>query len=522
MKKFINKKHIIIFTFVIILTNIFVLAVQFLKGDLLDSAIEDGNNQTLFLGVALLVAIILEIVFTYFSFIIENTIITSSMKNLKQRLFEKITSLKYRFFNSPSSYVAKYTNELSIIENRYFRSITLLTTLLLKVLFVSAALFWLNWQLAIITLLLLTMPLYVPKLAEKNLKIKQNIYLQSNNKFLGFISDMFKGFEIIKNYNIEHIVRKNFNKNNDATTEDYKNNLNKQSQVRTISMLMSYFSHFIVVAYSIFLVYKGVFSVGELFIAIGLVDQLSYPIIATSGCIQNIISTKSITDDLNEYLKNIPELPDFDNQKLENQISFDGVYFSHDDKQLIEDFSLEIKKNGRYLIQGDSGSGKTTLINLLLQYHDLHDGHIYVDDTQIEDIDNIFSYVGLSRQDNIIFEDSVRNNLTLYKDINDSQLIRVMNKVGLEKYANKKSLDFLIGQNGFTLSGGEEKRVSIARALLHKKSVLILDEPLANLDIENVRKIENLILNMEDITLIVISHIISDGNKVKFDKVISM
>jgi ABC-type multidrug transport system fused ATPase/permease subunit len=522
MKKFINKKEIILFICIIIITNIFVLAVQFLKGNLLDSAIEVGNKETVLLGLALLTVILLEIVFTYLGFIVENTIITTSMRGLKQRLFEKITSLQYRFFKSPSTYVAKYTNELTIIENRYFRSITLLTTLLLKVLFVSVALFWLNWQLAIITLFLLTMPLYIPKLAEKQLKNKQNKYLQSNNKFLSFISDLFKGFEIIKNYNIEQIVRQNFNKNNDITTKDYKDNLNKQSQVRTISMLMSYFSHFVVVAYSIFLVYKGVFSVGEVFIAIGLVDQLSYPIIATSGCIQNIISTKSITDELDEYLGDIPALPNFKHQDLKDRIVFDSISFSHDDDQLINDFSLEIKKNGKYLIQGDSGSGKTTLINLLLQYHHVQSGQIYIDDRRITDVDNIFAYVGMSRQDNMIFEDSLRNNLTLYKDIDETKIINVLEEVGLKKYANQVSLDLIIGHNDVSLSGGEAKRISIARAILHKKSVLILDEPLANLDKENVNKIENVILNMKDVTLIVVSHIISDSNKARFDKVINI
>lgn len=100
MKKFINKKEIILFICIIIITNIFVLAVQFLKGNLLDSAIEVGNKETVLLGLALLTVILLEIIFTYLGFIVENTIITTSMRGLKQRLFEKITSLQYRFFKT--------------------------------------------------------------------------------------------------------------------------------------------------------------------------------------------------------------------------------------------------------------------------------------------------------------------------------------------------------------------------------------------------------------------------------------
>ncbi|MFW6377512.1 MAG: ATP-binding cassette domain-containing protein [bacterium] len=218
----------------------------------------------------------------------------------------------------------------------------------------------------------------------------------------------------------------------------------------------------------------------------------------------------------------IPALPNFKHEDLKDCIVFDSISFSHDDDPLINDFSLEIKKNGKYLIQGDSGSGKTTLINLLLQYHHVQSGQIYIDDRRITDVDNIFAYVGLSRQDNMIFQDSLRNNLTLYKDIDEIRIIDVLKEVGLKKYANQASLDLMIGQNDVSLSGGEAKRISIARAILHKKSVLILDEPLANLDKENVNKIENVILNMKDIPLIVVSHVISDSKKVKFDQIIKM
>ena len=126
------------------------------------------------------------------------------------------------------------------------------------------------------------------------------------------------------------------------------------------------------------------------------------------------------------------------------------------------------------------------------------------------------------RQDNFLFNDTLRNNLTLYQDISDEKLLEALEKVQLGKFANTEGLNMVVGNGGNLFSGGERKRICIARALLTNKEVLILDEPLANLDKENIEKLEERILDLKNYTIIMITHIISEEAEMKFDKVINL
>lgn len=521
MKKFINFKTILVLVLILLFSNSFTIAVQFLKGNLLDKAIVGGIDAILIAGLLLLIAILLQILLTYFDFITENKLVTDSIKNVKGKLFDKIICMKFKDFNSTSQseYISKYTSEIQVLENNYFRSFAMLLVFGFTVIFVSIALFWLNIGLAIITILLLTMPLYVPKIAEKRLKRAQNNSVESTNKFIRYITDVFKGFEVIKNYNIEKIISGKFRAQNNATIYNYRKNLNTQSETRTISMFMSYFSYFVVVAYSAYLVSTKTFSIGDFFIAIGLVEQLSHPIIATAGCIQNIVSVKKLNITLTEFIedKNQDNLTPLNH--FEDKVVFENVSFSYDENELLKNVNLEFKKNSKYLIKGASGSGKTTLINLLLKYQDTYSGNILIDDTDIKNIDTTLGYISIARQDNFLFDDTLRNNLGLYKDVSDDEIIKILKMVQLDKYASKDFLDIQLGNEGISLSGGEQKRLTLARALLHKKDILILDEPLANLDKIVVEKLEKELLNMDNITVIMISHIISEVNESKFDQI---
>ena len=119
-----------------------------------------------------------------------------------------------------------------------------------------------------------------------------------------------------------------------------------------------------------------------------------------------------------------------------------------------------------------------------------------------------------------MFHDTLRSNLTMYRDIPDKRLLDMLNKLGLEKFSSKASLDAVISENGANLSGGEKKRICLARALLRDTEVLILDEPLANLDDKTAGKIEDLLLSITGKTMIVVSHQFTESKIGAFDQVL--
>lgn len=528
MKKYIRKNLIVIIIFVVVLLveNTAAIGVQFLKGDLLNLAIAGAGKQALYKGMFLLVAIILEIIFMYFEFISNNKFSYLCVKDLKEDLFSATLKRNYTQFNKNSigEYVSKFTNEVETIKNDYFTCITMIIMFIMKIIFVSTALIFLNAKLAIITFVLLTMPLYIPKLAEKRLQSCKNSFLKNMESFLEKLNDYLQGFELIKNFSIEEKIREKFVSENSKAMKSSYVSANTQSLVRTISACMSYFSYFIVVAFSAYLIFAGEFNPGEFFIAVNMIDQLSYPIIAISGCIQGIISVKDLNKNLVEYCqdKDLEKSEGVCINNFKKSIDFNNISFSYEEgKPIFEGISMKFEKGKKYIIKGKSGFGKTTLMNLFLKYYKPDEGEIFIDNMDIQQINNIYDHVSVVRQDNFIFKDTLRNNLTMYENISDERIFQVLESLNMHEFANKDSLNMIVGSGGAALSGGEAKRLSIARALLREKDILILDEPLANLDNETTRVLEDEILSLKDCTIIMITHVLNEAKENEFDMVYS-
>ena len=161
-------------------------------------------------------------------------------------------------------------------------------------------------------------------------------------------------------------------------------------------------------------------------------------------------------------------------------------------------------------------------MNLLLRYYDADEGSIEIDGIPITEYSSTYECITVVRQDAVLFHDTLRNNLTMYRDIPDESLFRILNSLGLNEFANKASLDGMITENGSNLSGGEKKRICLARALLRNTDVLILDEPLANLDAAAAERIEDLLLGIEGKLLIVVSHQFTEDKIQYFDDVLTM
>ena len=289
-----------------------------------------------------------------------------------------------------------------------------------------------------------------------------------------------------------------------------------------ITTLISYLSYFIVLACSAWLVWKGDFTAGDFFIAIGMIDQLSYPLISLAGITRQLIAIKPTCQKMNAFLEN--EMPiqavNTDYSFME-KIQFQNVHFAYDSATpILNGLNLTIEKGKRYLLQGPSGCGKTTAVNLLLRYYDVNSGEIYIDDNRIDTFNSTYGFMTVVRQEATLFNDTLRNNLTMYQNVTDADILSVLDSVGLGKFASEEMLNSIVSEDGSNFSGGEKKRICLARALLRHTDILILDEPLANLDTETAERIEELLLSIKDKTLIIVSHQFSQEKISAFDAVL--
>ncbi len=526
MIKYIKKyrKTLLLAVILTSISSFFAVRVQFLKGNVLDFALAKDSQNTLNYGVLLGAFILIEIGIAYLYELQRSAFTMDTMKSLRRDYFRKLLEKHYQSFlkKSQGSYIAQYMNQMEMVQRMYFATIPLLLEVVFKIILVSISLFILDYRIAIVTLVLLTTPLYVPKLAEKKLQTLQEEDVRCFEYHVTKITNWLSNFEVIKNYSIEDKIQDKF----DFSNEEVRNKgyaMRRMSAITmSLSAILSYISHFIVLILAAYFVYKGYFSAGKFFIAVGMIDQLSYPIISISTFIHDFIAIQPVCKELEAFLNVCGENEKLVhiNRKEITDIVYDSVTFGYsEDKPLFKDLNLIFKKNGKYLIQGENGSGKTTAINLMTGYYKPILGKVIFANHEVDDIENLNDFITVMRQEALFFEDTLRNNITMYNPYTDNQVNEVLNMVGLHKYANEQSLNSIIQEGGINFSGGEKRRIALARSILRETPILVLDEPLANLDVENVNLIEELIFQLKDKTIILISHQFNEDKLEKFDAV---
>lgn len=479
----------------------------------------------------LAVYIFAEILFMQIAFRMENTIVNHTERDMKRDFFGSVVQMEYPVFQSSTigDYISKFTVMISEIKHKYFSSLTLLIMFCVKIVLVTVALAMLNWKVMLLTLFLLTMPMYLPKLLEKQLQHFQGQYVEKAERFINSLTNILQGFEVIKNFSMEKKITAQFMERNLDVSRTSLKNSNYNSLMRGLMALISYFSYFAIIAFSAYLVFTKEFNAGQFFVAVGMIDQLSYPLIAIAGCIQNIVAVKTLKTEFVALITRKNEDGNTKVMRFNHKIMLDNISFRHKDAPswLFHGVSFEMQKGGKYLIQGESGCGKTTLINCLLKYHEINCGVITIDNEPLDNIANVYGIFSILRQDVFLFSDSLRNNLALFDDsIKDTAIFEMLVSLGMAKYATAEGLETSVGDGGVQLSGGERRRIGLARVLLSSKDIVILDEPLANLDVNTKETIKRYISSIKGKTVLVVSHEWSNNNdndkRDGFDRILVM
>ena len=510
----------------ILSSNAFAVVLQFFKGDVLDHAIAGEISTTIHYVLLLFSFILGEVLLYYLYKRCSAKYVVGCVRLLKWDIFDSILRRSYVTFMSrqQGEYMAKLTHEADAIRDRRFRMLPLLFDILSKIVFVSAALFLLDWRLALITIPLLTTPLYIPKLIEKRLQKAQAEYLKACEENLSKVNDWLRGFEIIKNFSAERQILRRFEASNDTAMEKLLKDATLGAVSQLITTLISYLSYFAVLVFATWLVLKGDFTAGRFFVAIGMIDQLSYPLISLAEIIRQLVAIRPACDAMERFITTAAEVTKGKAlQRVAKEIRYQDVSFAYPGAApILKHFDLTAEIGKKYLFRGPSGCGKTTAVNLLLRYHDVNGGSITVDGVPIEEYGSTYGCMTVVRQEAVLFHDTLRNNLTMFRHIPDEKLIAVLNDLGLSKFADRAALESLITENGANLSGGDQKRICLARALLRDTGVLLLDEPLANLDDATAGRIEDLLLSIQGKLLLIVSHQFSEEKLKGFDRVMTM
>lgn len=209
---------------------------------------------------------------------------------------------------------------------------------------------------------------------------------------------------------------------------------------------------------------------------------------------------------------------------FKKDISVNHLSFGYTpDSAVIKDISYTFHNGKSYALVGSSGSGKSTFMNLLMGAYD-YTGSITYEDCELKNIseDSLYRAVTFVRQNVFLFNASLKDNITMYSDANENALNNAISSAGLQELVNERGLGYSCGENGSKLSGGERQRVSIARSLLRNSNVLLMDEATSALDTLTAKSVMDSVMNLKQMTRIIITHRLDEDELRRFDEIIVM
>ncbi len=391
----------------------------------------------------------------------------------------------------------------------------------LTVLGLVGLMFYQNWKLAIFAIFMIPLAAGLAKsLGRRVAKIVTQAGEISGN-LASFLSEIIKGSKMIRIYQKE---KEESNKANKIIDDLVDKNIKHNIVIVRATPIMETLTGFMIAGFIFFsgkLISSGELEVNQFFSFLAAMMLAYQPIrsLATLNMIfyQGAAAFKRISKviDKNIEIKNNSSLPEL---KIDNcNIKFNNVSFKYEttNDRAIKNLNLDIKGNALSALVGPSGAGKSTIINLIPRFYDIQEGSIEIDGQKISSItlNSLRKNISLVSQDVILFDDTIRNNVAYANlDASEEEIKNACISAAAEEFINKmpKKYDTIVGENGVRLSGGQKQRISIARAILKKSPIILLDEATSSLDTGSEEIVQNAIKNLtKNKTTIVIAHRLS-------------
>jgi len=457
-------------------------------------------------------------------------LIRNIVMQMRNTIFSGILRRNVQNFTDVNSadYLSAFTNDIKIIEENYLLPMLLILQNVVMFLTALIVLFTISPIIAMGLIACLLLMLAVPSLLGKSIQGRQEDLSKSLSLFTSKLKDFMSGYEVIKSYNMDNYVKREFDEQNNRSI-NAKYRVDRLFAVNeSLSEVLAYmtlFSSFFIGAYLIII---GNITAGTLLALIQLSSTFVNPIMVLMQCMPQIKSVKPVLKRLNEFADyrdtafTEAAIPSF-----KNSITVDGLNFSYDDSHpILTDLSISLEKNKKYALVGPSGCGKSTLIKLLTGSYSNFSGRLLYDNVDIHQlsIDRLRQMISVIHQNVYIFDDSIKQNICLYQTFIKEELDQALADSGVQLFLDNTAigLDSLAGENGGNLSGGQRQRVAVARALIRKKPILILDEGTSAIDMQTAYDIESSLLQLNDLTVVTITHNMNAALLSLYDRIFYM
>ena len=457
-----------------------------------------------------IISILLQILYRY----IKMFVLAHARFTLKSDLFACIMNQKVMDFDARNS--AEYVNELSsnmnLFESVYFSNITGALECLVSFASAAAICIVVEPVMLVLMLFLAFLTMGVTRLTTKPLKRSTERLADSTAEYMSEIQDDFGGFRLIHSAGILTCILKKHEKINRKMEAAKRENANCQILCSYIGQFVGLLSTVLVMASAAWFALEGMFSAGMV-IAFGhLIGNIVSPITRIPSIIANFGAAKPLQERFKAVLA-IKEEDGTENlSTLEKGIDIDDLSFHYPNgKEVFRHLSFNFRAGGHYAVVGNSGSGKSTLLSLLEGDHSDYCGSIYLDDKELRNLKKgcLRELTGVVSQDTFLFNDTIQNNITLYREgYTAAEIEKALEQAGLKALIDSlpEGIATVISENGKNFSVGEKQRISLARVLLRKKCILLLDEFTAHLDEKTAKEIEARLLAEQDSLVITVTH----------------
>ena len=508
-----NEKQNIITAFSMILLAIFAPLKSFVAQWLIDSP----SIKAIFVSVLIGAAVVA--MSHICEYIVRNTFnrrATRSVSEIRGVVCENLKNMSLSQIHvlPMEDWQSAYTNDLKIVCDDYYFGLFNMAMWgsmgLVAVVYMAV----ISPALLLVSLVMVCFPFIGPRLLADKLRKTKSEYAKSYNTVCSKINEMLHGTETLLTCGKHSFLFQKMQRVFDDNMQKDFDMKQTETVATIITSLITWIPGYVIMVAGAMLVVQGNLTVSYLITANGLLNFIISPFRQTANSYQSVKSARAVKDRIDELLA----------QKTSNQmekknieitsIDIKKLSFGYGESDVFKDVNLSINKGEKVAIVGASGSGKSTIMKLIGRFYLNYRGRISINNEDLKTLSDVtlYSSVGYIPQEPFIFADTVRNNICLGRNCSDEEVWSAIEKVGLTELVSSlpDGINTELAEGGGNISGGQKKRIAVARALIRDCDTLLIDEMTSSLDIETTDEMVKLILSLS-CTVIMITHDIFDS-----------
>ena len=454
----------------------------------------------------------------------EPRFIARAMRQYKELAFQKLTEKSIASFRdeSTAAYLSALTNDAASVEADYLAQQLAVIT---KTVTFFGALFMMLWYSPLLTAIAVgvtALPLAASLLTGGRLQAAEKQVSERNRDFTAALSDCLSGFAVVKTFKAEREIFRLFAESNRALEQEKFSRRRLKVLIGMIGAVTGLVAQLGVFLAGAWLALSGSgLTAGMVILFVNLMNFMIGPVSELPALLAGRRAALGLIGKLADALEKDGSAGGSRTlSRLEHGIELRDVSFGYEEgKDVLHHVSARFEAGRAYAIVGGSGSGKSTLLNLLLAENTGYRGSVLLDGTELCELspEALYGLMSVIQQNVFVFNASIRDNVSMFREFPQEALDEAIRRAHLRELLDARGADYLCGENGKGLSGGEKQRVSIARSLLKKSSVLLVDEATAALDAQTAHQVSSDILDLTGMTRIVVTHSLEEALLRRYD-----